>query len=685
MHTSLLDDIPIELLARVAEYVGLAHRPSLLSFALASKCCHSVAKRLFFHTIRFSVSTATQLEVDVGECTSILERNASFSDVRILLITGHGWNKNGRTDTLPSAQAGRLGTRSWSFGLPLSVDEIVDGDKDRLQGLERRSALVPSRRHRDRSDRTSPDITILMDTAWQALVGLVRRLQGLGDVLYAVPSQLPPPCLVQVLPQYQPHCRLHVFTFSLRSLHLSATDPHRLALVTTPCLHGIWVRYTIGYDYDDQPDHHFEAVYCMVRGLAPNLKEVHLFQERFDEWSYEDAGTPLAPLPPSDEGFTSVGKDLARMPDRLESLGLGLHRHPTESRLVLYKDVVEQWAATTQLSCLRDLRISRAVSERALLSLLGVKGFPSLTTLLFTCAERQDPGYYDDVKQFIQCLPQLSSLEVIEWPANVSLTDALPPGLRELWLRPQDVLDQNLSEAAIAELAARCPRIGTLAVTIRRSRGDAAEVALYQALGRFANLRRLDLTLDASPPAWFQVRPPDKGVYYQMDTHADPSFDDFDRQHLRGELRPYRNGHLRDVFVNTAVDETLARAIFETICAASAAPALERVVIQPDRAEAFPQRDPGSPLRSGGLSPFVLALGRRWLLERDVRDDARHVVHAREIDGERRLRLKGSDLRQNSYWGASYMSIFRRIWPEGPDASANWYDDWRSWPLAETA
>ncbi|EAQ84819.1 predicted protein [Chaetomium globosum CBS 148.51] len=33
----------------------------------------------------------------------------------------------------------------------------------------------------------------------------------------------------------------------------------------------------------------------------------------------------------------------------------------------------------------------------------------------------------------------------------------------------------------------------------------------------------------------------------------------------------------------------------------------------------------------------------------------------------------------------AYMPIFRRIWPERPGVSTNWYDDWHSWPLDETA
>lgn len=106
----------------------------------------------------------------------------------------------------------------------------------------------------------------------------------------------------------------------------------------------------------------------------------------------------------------------------------------------------------------------------------------------------------------------------------MSLAVALPTGLRELWLRTQDVLGQSLDEAAILELAARCPNVETLALKIRRSRGDAAEVSLYKAVGSFAGLHRLVLTLDASPAPWFPVA--SLARLGERDTAADLSSDE---------------------------------------------------------------------------------------------------------------------------------------------------------------
>lgn len=670
MPTSLLEKIPTELLARVCEYVGHSHRPSLLSFGLASKRCHSVAKRLFFHTIEFAAKSPRQLERDVDECVRVLERNASLSDVRILSITGRDIDRDEGESVHASADGG---TRFWSCGLPLSVSEVVDGDKDKLEGLVRHSTLVPTSVH-----DVSPDLAATTDARWQPLVRLLPMLQRLDDILYAGVPQLPA-YLLQAVLQYQPRCRLHVVTFGPRSPYLADTDPGELALVTAPCLYSLWMWYHNESVDHGTPDYHAQAMFNIVRGLAPNLKEVHMLQDR--SYAYDYYENPL--FPPRWPGFTGVGQNLTCRSAQVEVLELGL-----EISSVLDEEAVDGWRANTDLSFLRTLRISRIIGPGALRSLTQVESFAHLAVLLFTCANGEEDAYYDNVKEFIRRLPQLTSLEVIAWPPNMSLAAALPTGLLELWLRTQDVLGQSLNETAILELAARCPHVETLALKIRRSRGDASEVALYNAVGRFAGLRRLVLTLDASPVPWVPVASPDgRG---DRDTTVDPSFDEFDSQYLPGRLYPYRNGHIRDAFINTAVDETLARAIFRTICTAKArnygdmaALALERIMIRPEGGNAFPRRHFMVPA-AWNVRSYVLALARCWLLERDMRNDARQTIRAREVDTEDRLGWRDTLAKAGEIESSShFMPIFRRIWPERPGVTTIWYEDWCSWPLAE--
>jgi hypothetical protein len=58
----------------------------MVSFAMTGKQCHSAAKRLLFHTNKFSVDSPQQLAQDVLECTGTLQRKAAFAGVRTLVI-----------------------------------------------------------------------------------------------------------------------------------------------------------------------------------------------------------------------------------------------------------------------------------------------------------------------------------------------------------------------------------------------------------------------------------------------------------------------------------------------------------------------------------------------------------------------------------------------------------------------
>lgn len=107
---------------------------------------------------------------------------------------------------------------------------------------------------------------------------------------------------------------------------------------------------------------------------------------------------------------------------------------------------------------------------------------------------------------------------------------------------------------------------------MKRSRGDASGVALYRAFGRLPRLRRLTLALDASPAPLVEVVKEHGTI--ARDTPIDPLFDAWGAEYLRGartvtvfctSLHPHRQGHLLDVFVDSAIDGRLARSIFAPI------------------------------------------------------------------------------------------------------------------------
>ena len=237
------------------------------------------------------------------------------------------------------------------------------------------------------------------------------------------------------------------------------------------------------------------------------------------------------------------------------------------------------------------------------------------------------------------------------------------------------------------QLATNCPALENLSLQIRRSRGDADEVASYRALGHFPRLRHLTLTLDASPPPWLGIPdPPDTqlpAVYTKVEDH----FDESDAEKLAAGPHPYRKGHVKDVFVNTAVDEKLARAIFEVVSSAKANnswPPLETMIIRVRGGADFCTMQMG-PSPWIGLRPLLTTLGREWFLERGLRDDRPDQVCATELGRKAREESPWKEepmapSRGNERRRYGYTEIFRRIWPEKQPGS-DWRDDWESWPL----
>lgn len=166
-------------------------------------------------------------------------------------------------------------------------------------------------------------------------------------------------------------------SFKLHTLRLPVTGPHELAVVTALCLYSIWMRYqdTDGYDGEGMPSYHADAVDSMVRGAGV--------------WHQTLRKCTCSMSTGARRTITGI---------RLE-LGMDFVFRLLD-RLILEEAVVHNWAVNTKLSSLRTLMISRTVGYKALNSLLLLgSSFQCLTTLLFTCAQRQVQAYYDDVKR----------------------------------------------------------------------------------------------------------------------------------------------------------------------------------------------------------------------------------------------------------------------------------------------
>ncbi|KAK7699500.1 hypothetical protein SLS64_011638 [Diaporthe eres] len=197
--------------------------------------------------------------------------------------------------------------------------------------------------------------------------------------------------------------------------------------------------------------------------------------------------------------------------------------------------------------------------------------FPSLITLTFTCvifAHRTTPEYWDEVTTLLGNLVHLTTLQIRYWNRAVSFMPSLSPSLRKLDLDTHLVPGgARLRDDHIHQLAEICPNLQHLTLEVRRSRGDAAEVERYRSLGRLSRLQELHIYLDASPPGYLHPTP-DRTTTRSRDTAIEPWFDEQDTMYLPEPIEAFREGHVRDVFINSAIDASLALSIFEVIDAA---------------------------------------------------------------------------------------------------------------------
>jgi hypothetical protein len=166
----------------------------------------------------------------------------------------------------------------------------------------------------------------------------------------------------------------------------------------------------------------------------------------------------------------------------------------------------------------------------------------------------------------------------------------------------------------------------------------------------------------------------------------DPSFDEDDRKFYRYERERIRRGYLRETLINCAVDETLARSIWETICQDKAGKPLEPLKLYPDSSGIFGR----SNIYKDSIHDVVDNLSRSWLIEKSVRDDE-DIIKVRELGrGAREARDKlETAIYDRHYQGDrtgsalpahSAVHIFRHIWAS-KEGSKDWRQDWASFPL----
>ncbi|KAL2845300.1 hypothetical protein BJY01DRAFT_183388 [Aspergillus pseudoustus] len=617
--------LPPEILAAVCDILASEHLPTLQALSLANKNCCAVANPYRFQNIHLTVVAEDRFIVDIQHWQRVLEKINGFHSVRRLSVDGHPLGPRhqrlkhcGDTNVPHGFQTSFTAEDEWTeFGrqyidlfLPRAVYIFDDGVEDL-------------------------NITIPAEfDAWQPFSYFVQKLRGLKNLVWLNISQFPP-CLLDVLHRDLPGCRLHIRGFKFDSLYSQSKEPyvidaHESALATSPSLASVVC--TLRGDQSSCVQNE-AAIMQMAAGAAPNLADIYIQQS--NEF-YEII--PIQALP--QDLFVGCSKRASI----LESLRLD---DPDS-------DNIRRWSLHVPFSKL-DLLQVETTNNFTVLSTVAEHGFANLQSLILRLNISLDfDGRFDrvvrldhDASILLSRLPPLKRLLLTCYYTNECVKTALKyhgktlQKLGVIFLNRDDHFRVRTTPELIDEIRDCCPNLQGLTIRIPRSKGDAAEVRIYRALGNISYLRRLNLELDCSG-VWL--------VWPVSDTASNGSSVD--------GLDP------KAALINAAVDESLVRAILALVAA------------------------PGSSLRSlkvktelghmpPGLEVIAEMMQSAWEVDRFV--GGVFVHRADECKKQREMRMEREDAESRFIETASQQAKpFRDLWPA---KGGSWVDDWHSFPL----
>lgn len=242
---------------------------SIVDLACACKHLYYRLTPLLFRTLRFSAHNISQLAEDVQQTRQILQRVDGYSHVRRLII-----DDKVRGPVKPNEarfRSGEQAQQTWRRPI-MSTAEFSNHFDDFL-------VRCMTNLYKRGDDIMSLQVVYDTNDSWEPLADFIRQISFLEGLFYDCLHQIPP-CILECLHQNQPQCRLYINQFKLRSLDAHGTDNYEYSLASSPCLYGLTIlRHGLRTSfptrwYDD------EALECIVGGLAPNLKRLHMMRTR---------------------------------------------------------------------------------------------------------------------------------------------------------------------------------------------------------------------------------------------------------------------------------------------------------------------------------------------------------------------------------------------------------------------
>jgi hypothetical protein len=673
----MLQKLPREILILISDFLDQIQPNNVIDLACVNKTFLSICTPLLqVRTLKFFVhEDEEQLTEDILHYSQLLQSLSGFWAVRRLIIFTNDVKK-----VISKEMDQRRSQQQWQRP-KISALAYRGHENDVLEKFAGSPGLMKYK-----------DTVHQKNHLWLPLAQFILRLPGLESIFYRSYYQFPP-CLLDSIQQHRSQCRLYITRFGLWSLGPQGTeDPYETALLSSPSLRGIGTGSLGNYGHilgASNPlwEHVYltQALRDLVSGLTPQLKKLVVF-------GCPILGAPARYYNPSPWiGFTLQPKH-----EHQERGGLLDHIEIRENDVRQMRqntrEDIEKWSQDTNFSFLKTLKIGTHSTLDALEYMTTNCQFLSLTKLSINIKPKwnrwKDAKYYSAASLFLLNVPALSSLEIHSWHPNMATESILKhhgTRLQRLLLLP--CRGETIPLETLQHLVENCPLIEELTIQISRSRGDIQEVAKYKAIGALPRLKRLSLKLNVSDLFLldgYDYEDEEEGREIP-ETRSDTSFNSFDQQYcdctfFHYFLRP-RNGHIRDAFINAALDQDLAKSIFQTIRSGN----------NTDGQNSCPLEFLELRVRGAGQLSWDMR-GSEWGFDTvlDKMSRTHRVTWKKNGEIETEVGDKEEEFisRYTKYENGIprilpfALKIYQRVWPP---KNEHWFDDWHSFPLALSA